>query len=103
MIVRFDKAFCEYEFSKIDGFFNIYGSIKPYLSSFADGLEYGVSLYISFNNRLYEYLGVNWVEWFILAISLIVICLLWLGLFSIFAKPFSHFIAKRKAQKAKNN
>ena len=103
LIIRFDKAFCEAEFSKIDGFFNIYGSIKPYISSFADGIEYMVSMYIAFNNRIYEYLGVNWVEWIILAISLVVICLLWWGLFSIFAKPFSHFIAKRKAQRAKNN
>ena len=103
LIIRFDKAFCEAEFSKIDGFFNIYGSIKPYLSSFVDGIEYMVSMYIAFNNRIYEYLGVNWVEWILLAISLVVICLLWWGLFSIFAKPFSHFVAKRKAQKAKNN
>ena len=101
IIIRFDKTLCELENSKIDGFFNIYGTLKPYFASFIDAVEGAVSMYIAFNNRIFDTLGVAWVEWIILTVSLVLICLIWWGVFSIFAKPFSNFIAKRKAKKAK--
>ena len=103
LLVRYDVEFCKSEDMYNEGFFNVYGSIKQYFFGITDIIEDIVSRYISFTNRINEATGLIWLEWVIVSISFLIICLLWWGFFSLFAKPFGESVAKAKADKAKRD
>lgn len=101
VLIRFDKSLCSTVEGNV-GYFDVYNFCKPYIEPASAFIDNIFTQYMLLNNRIVEALGVTWVEWVEIGLVYVILCLLWWGFFSIFAKPFRKHLAKRRAKKAKN-
>lgn len=102
VIIRYDTNMCEAYDLANKGSFTLFYDIKSYIGDLGVWLETTISKYIVFNNQIFTQIKVTWVEYILIGLVYILICLLWWGLFSIFIKPIRKSIAKGKARRAKN-
>ena len=99
--LRYDKTICSLYDNYNVGFFDFYGSMSSSLGGIDHVINQVMSWYININNKIVDRINVTYVEYIEFAVFLILILLLWWGFFSIFAKPFRIYHAKRSASKAK--
>lgn len=102
IVIRYDVQLCAAEDSFHEGYFTYYSSIRSYLGGFGAWIDGVSAKYIHLNNRIVNAVQVTWVEWVEIGVAFFVLCLIWWGFFSIFARPFRRHHAKKKARKAKN-
>ena len=102
VLIRFDRYMCATYDHYNAGYFDLFRDGQTYLGQFGTWLETVFSKYIAVNNRIVDSIHVTWVEWIELGVAFLVLCLIWWGIFSIFARPFRKHHAKKAAKKAKN-
>ena len=102
LLIRFDRYMCETYDHYTAGYFDWFRDGQAYLGQFGTWLETVFSNYIAVNNRIVDSIQVTWVEWIEIGVAFLVLCLIWWGIFSIFARPFRKHHAKKLAKKAKN-
>lgn len=101
ILLRYDTTICARYDNYHHGVFDFFGTIEPYLFGLGQYISDAIGSYIRLNNAIVAKLGVTYVEWIEIAVAFILVCLIWWGFFSIFAKPFRIHHAKKRANKAK--
>ena len=105
IFIRFDKELCLQD-PLHEGFFTIYQyQIAPFLGSIDGGIlvfiENTMNTYYQLMKQVIDILGMQWVEYAIVAVGIIFIFLIWWFFVSIFKRIFRSHNAKKRAKKAK--